>query len=244
MLALAAYLLGIGAPETYPRAVMRARAKRLGQTPNIKPAQSGATIPEMFQVTVVEPVKMFFTDPIVTIATIYLGFNFAVVFQWFISVPVVLHLVYNFSVQQAGLAFIAAIVGALLAALMSIMIDRIVSPKQYRKTNNGQVRFEYRLWPAMIGGFLVMTSLFWIGWTASPKVSWQSPVIGTMLFVWGNLSIIVSHPLTLLSKCALLRVPHRLAPSHICSMLTQHVGHFQHLPLPPASDCSWLASCL
>lgn len=193
MLALAAYLFGIGAPETYPRAIMRARAKRLGQTPNIKPAQSGATISEMIQVTVIDPVKMFFTEPIVMLSTILLGFNFAVVFQWFISVPVVLHLVYGFSVQQAGLAFIAAIVGALLAALMSIMIDRIVSPRQYQNSNNGPIRFEYRLWPAMIGVFFVMASLFWIGWTASPTISWQSPVIGTMLFVWGNLSIVVSH---------------------------------------------------
>ncbi|MCJ1308058.1 hypothetical protein MMC25_001709 [Agyrium rufum] len=193
MMALAAYLLGIGMPETYHREVLRQRAKRTGISPRIIPAQSGATISQMIKVTCLTPVSMIITDPVVTLITLNLGFNFAVIFSWFISVPAVLEGVYAFDVQQVGLAFLAAVAGALLAAVTSIIIDRLTYPKQLAK-HQGNINevVEYRLYPAMLGCFFVTASLFWIGWTASPTVSWASPVIGTLLYVWGNLCVLIA----------------------------------------------------
>lgn len=194
MLALAAYLLGIGIPETYPRAILRGRAKRLGlPPPQLMEAGSGVTLRDMFQVTFLTPLKMLATEPIVAGTSLYLGFNFAVIFSFFISIPVVLEATYGFNVQQVGLAFIAALVGALLAAATSILIDRLTYPKLLKRSHNGTVDVEYRMYPAMIGGFGITVSLFWIAWTASPTIRWPSPVLGTLLYVWGNLSVIVSQ---------------------------------------------------
>ena len=136
---------------------------------------------------------MIVTDPVVTLITLNLGFNFAVIFSWFISVPAVLEGVYGFTVQQVGLAFLAAVAGALLAALSSIIIDRLTYPKQLAK-RQGNINdvVEYRLLPAMVGCFFITASLFWIGWTAKPTIGWPSPVLGTMLYVWGNLMVLVS----------------------------------------------------
>ena len=193
MMALGAYLLGIGMPETYHRAVLRQRAKRNGFTPRIVPAQSGTTIGEMFKVTFLNPLSMIVTDPVTTLTTINLGINFAILWQFFISVPAVLEGVYGFTIQHVGLAFLAAVCGSLLAALSCIIIDRLTYPKQLAK-RQGNVNdvVEYRLLPAMVGCFFVTASLFWIGWTAKPTVSWPSPVLGTLLYVWGNLMVLVS----------------------------------------------------
>lgn len=194
MLALAALLLGIGLPETYNRSILRRRAGRLGlPLPKLLPAQSGVTLRDMAQVTFLTPVKMLFAEPIVTLISLYVAFNFAVLFQWFIAVPAVLHLVYGFTIQQAGLAFIAAIVGSILAAATSISLDKITYLRLSKNSSNGMVGIEYRLLPAMVGGLFMTASLFWVGWTAKPTVSFASPILGTMLYVWGSMCVLVSY---------------------------------------------------
>jgi DHA1 family multidrug resistance protein-like MFS transporter len=113
---------------------------------------------------VLDPVRMLFTEPIVALTSVMLIFNFAVVFQWFITVPAVLSTVYGFDLERVGLAFITAIVGALLAAVCNIAIEQVSTGMlmKHRGMSMAQT-LEYRLVPAMIGQFLVTASLFWIG---------------------------------------------------------------------------------
>lgn len=133
---------------------------------------------------------MLVTDPITLAISLYLGFNFGVLFSFFISIPVVLNLTYGFTVQQAGIAFTAAIVGALLAATMSIAMDRVTAAVFKRK--NMVAPLEYRLLPAFVGSVFILASLFWIAWTADPKINYPSPILGTLLYVWGNMSVLIS----------------------------------------------------
>ena len=177
-------------PDTYPREIQRRRARRTGQPLKLLPAQSGVTFSDMFTVTFLSPVKMFFTEPIVFLLALYVGFIFGVTFQWFISIPAVLETVYNFSVQQVGIAFSAAILGSALSTAMSIVIDYSV-PHWCTRNHDGTVPEEYRMLPAMIGGFLVTTSLFWVAWTSKPEVHYLSPIFGTAMYIWGAMSIIV-----------------------------------------------------
>lgn len=154
-------------------------------------AQSGVTLQDMSIVTLLVPMKMLVTEPIVIALSLEVGFIFAVTFQWFIAIPVVFESTYKFTVQQAGIAFSAAILGALLSTAMSTIIDIIVR-NWCRRHHDGTVPEEYRMLPAMIGGPLVMTSLFWIGWTASPSIHYLSPIFGTAVYIWGAQSIIES----------------------------------------------------
>ena len=229
MVALAAFLLGVGLPETYNRTILRRRAARLGVPINLLQAQSGVTLSEMAQVTCFTPAKMLFTEPVVTLITIYVTFNFAVLFQWFIAVPAVLHLVYNFTIQQVGLAFIAAIVGSLVAAVTSIVLEQIMYARLAKKSHDGMVDIEYRLLPAMIGGFAITASLFWIGWTAKPEISWASPVIGTGFYVWGSMSVLVSHDLPR-DVVYLIRGNLRYLQSRIYLMHIRLEEPYPHLP--------------
>jgi MFS family permease len=160
----ASFLLAIGMPETYQREIPRRRARRMGKSFHQEPAQSGVTVPQMFRVTVLDPVRMIFTEPIVALASAMLIFNFAVVFQWFITVPVVLSSIYGFDLDRAGLAFTTAIAGAVLAALCNIAIEQISTGMSMKNRGMTMAQYlEYRLVPAMLGQFLVTASLFWIG---------------------------------------------------------------------------------
>lgn len=82
MVAFAAYLLGIGVPETYPREILRMRARRAGSDINLPKAESGVTLGEMAQTTLFTPLAMAVSEPLVIMITLYLSLNFAVLFQW------------------------------------------------------------------------------------------------------------------------------------------------------------------
>lgn len=197
MIGLAAYLLGIGVPETYAREIVRRRAKRHGVRHHLSLAESGVTLSQMAQIIILIPLKMLVTEPIVILISLYLALNFAVQFQFFTTVPIALSGVYNFSIQQVGLAFIAAIVGTILAVLTIVVLERIAAPRTEDKVMEFlDTKLEKRLYPAMIGCIFMPASLFWIGWTAKPSVSWASPVVGTLFYVWGSALVLVGHSLS------------------------------------------------
>lgn len=144
-LALGAYLFGIAQPETYPREILRRRARRTGMQINLMPAQSGVTLKDMAFVTIIQPLEMSVTEPIVFALTLWVGFIFGLTFQWFITVPAVLTMTYNFTLQQDGLAFTAPIAGVALAALTTLLIDHFICPLIAARTSNGRVSEEHRM---------------------------------------------------------------------------------------------------
>ncbi|KAI9739171.1 MAG: hypothetical protein M1834_007384 [Cirrosporium novae-zelandiae] len=193
MLALVAYLFGINFPETYPREIIRARARRTGVPRNLPAAQSDVMLAQMSQLTFFIPLRMLVSEPLVIAISLYLALNFGVFFSWFISVPAVLNLAYGFNLHRIGLAFISAIYDSLLAALTSITQDKITFPFAVRKSNcTGIMSIKYRMYPAMAGNILMTASLFWVGWSATPTTSYVAPIFGTGVYVWDSMCILVS----------------------------------------------------
>jgi MFS transporter, DHA1 family, multidrug resistance protein len=175
-------------PETYGREVLRTRIRYNRSGIRLPCAQSGVTILEMTRITVLTPIKMLFTEPLVTLISLYLGLNFAVVFQWFISVPAALNAAYGFDVRQAGLAFLSAVTGVFLALIASSLIEALFS----RRSKSEMYAIEKRLVPAMLGSLLTAGSLFWVGFTATPKLHYLTPISGTAVYVWGNAMVLIS----------------------------------------------------
>jgi len=175
MVTAAVLLFGIGMSETYQREIPRRRARRAGRKIQQEPAQSGVTASQMARVTILNPIRMLFTEPIVALISIVLIFNFALVFQWFVTVPAVLASVYGFDLKHIGLAFTTAIIGAVLAAVCNIAIEQISIGRLMKERTVTMIQsLEYRLVPAMIGQFLVSGSLFWIGKHVKPGDSTEA----------------------------------------------------------------------
>lgn len=179
---------GSAMPETYNREILRTRIRYNKSDIKLACAQSGVTFPEMAHITFFTPLKMLVTEPLVIIISLYLGLNFAVVFQWFISVPAALGAAYGFNVKQAGLAFFSAFGGVVLAVVSSCLIEALSS----KKGNNSMGFIENRLIPAMFGSVLAAASLFWVGFTADPKIHYLAPIFGTAVYVWGNSMVLIS----------------------------------------------------
>jgi MFS transporter, DHA1 family, multidrug resistance protein len=191
MFMLAALLFGIGMPETYPREIIRTRAKRAGRPHNLPKAESGVSLAEMAKVTVIDPLIMLVSEPIVIMSSLLLGANFGFLFQWFISVPAALSSTYSLTVQRVGLAFTSALVGTAFALIMTVMLEMILRPRGMNKTIGTMPNIEHRLYPAMIGAPLMMSALFWVGNTAKPSVNYIVPIVGTAVYVWGSMSVLI-----------------------------------------------------
>lgn len=177
------FVFGLGQQETYQREIPRRRARYQGRSRKDfirtqDPALSGVTFSDMFRITVLDPVRMVFTEPVVMLSTLFLVFNFAVVFQWFITVPVALGSPMpagaGFPIDRVGLAFTTAVVGATLAAITSIIAEQITSGSFMKmlgmKMPSTVTAIEYRLVPGMLGSFLVTGALFWIGKNAHSRL--------------------------------------------------------------------------
>lgn len=191
MFMFAAFLFGIGMPETYPREIVRSRAKRADHPHHLPKAASGVTFAEMIKVTVVDPAIMLVSEPIVIMSSLLLGANFGFLFQWFITVPVALSSTYAFTVQRVGIAFTSALAGTALALVMSIVLDMFFYTRGVNKKMGLMPNIEYRLYPAMIGAPLMMAALFWVGNTAKPTVHYSVPIVGTAVYVWGSMSVVI-----------------------------------------------------
>lgn len=139
-------------------------------------------------VTIAKPVRMLATEPIILCLTVYISFNFAVIYSFFSAFPYVFETVYGFDGPQVGLTFLSIAVGVVLGIIALIVVDQKTYPKLLVRYG-GRVPPEYRLISACIGGFLNPISLFWFGWTADKGVPWPVPVVGAIWFGTGNMMV-------------------------------------------------------
>lgn len=192
MVDLAILLFASGMPETYQREIPRREARRRGEKLEQPLAESGVTIGQMLKTTVLDPSVMLVSEPLVMLATLHLLWNWAALFQWFITVPTVLNMVYGWTLQRAGVAFTSAIIGSVLAGATSIGIEQFFYRRHKRSGSMKPLAIELRLIPALLGAPLMPASLFWIGWTAEPQTSPYVPIVGTAVYVYGSLLCVIS----------------------------------------------------
>lgn len=185
--------------ETYKKTILQRHAKAQGV--EVAPGPSGlAALKFVFYITFLRPIHMLFTEPIVIAWSIYIAFNFGVLYSFFAAFPFVYSTVYGFDIQQIGLTFISLAIGSVLGCLSVILVDRLWYQKLHAskdsKWNNGLVPPEHRLYAAMIGTFLLPVGLFWYAWTARHDIHWISSVIAAVFIAWGNLCVFVSEVLS------------------------------------------------
>jgi len=153
-------------------------------------------------VTILRPLTMLTTESIVAFFSIYTAFNFSVLFGFFAAFPIVFQSpypdiqVYHFNIGEGGLVFLGIGLGVVSATLIFILMDRLIYRKKtLKKRAEGDftpLPPEERLWPAMLGSFLLPISLFWFGWSARKDVHWISPILATIPFGIGNMLVFCS----------------------------------------------------
>ncbi|GAD92986.1 conserved hypothetical protein [Paecilomyces variotii No. 5] len=185
-------VFALGMRETYKEVILRHHSEK--KPGSVKPVRHYlSTLRNWMALTMLRPMKMLVSEPIVLFLSLYVGFNFAVLYAFFASIPLVFAKTYNFSDSKIGLTFVALGIGVFLATLTSILCDKLIyQPKARRALSIGHVSSlppENRLYPAVMGSLGTVVGLFWFAWTARSSVFWLSPVAALIPFNWGNLCI-------------------------------------------------------
>lgn len=195
------YLYSLRMKETYKKIILQNRAKKLGIPPPPKGPTGLAAIKFFITITLFRPVKMLFTEPIVFFFSMYTGFNFSVLFGFFDAFPIVFGGVYGFNSSLTGVSFLGIGLGVTLATITAIVANRKWYRPKYARSlaegMGGYVEPEQRLYIAMMGSFGLPIGLFWFAWTARANIHWISPILATIPFAWGNLSVFMAAALYL-----------------------------------------------
>lgn len=198
--------------ETHKKTIISRRRARLGLPPPTSSfPTTGARLRFLVTVTLIRPVHMLLTEPIVGFLSLYVAFNFGVLFTFFAAFPYVFGSVYSFDAERSGLVFLSLGIGCALAVPSTLLCDRFLYQKHYHRSlsagKSGVVAPEHRLYPAMLGSFglrkpfppyplwlltRAAVGLFWFAWTARQDVHWICPVLAAIPFAWGNLCIFTS----------------------------------------------------
>ncbi|KAL6812008.1 MFS general substrate transporter [Trichoderma sp. SZMC 28015] len=177
--------------ETY-HAKIKQRISREKGTESSPSAPFSTRLRLFIQVSLIRPVMMLFTDPIITFLCLYVAVNFGIEFSFFAAVPYVFGTVYHFGVEETGLVFLSIVIGCILGFITIIVCDIFIYQKKISSYPPHMVPPEHRLYPAMIGSIGGPIGLFWFAWTAREDISWASPAAAIIPFAWGNLCIFVA----------------------------------------------------
>lgn len=178
--------------ETYKQAILKKRAKRLNipGPPNPLAGKSVAQATKHFvTISLKRPLVMLFTEPVTSAISVYVAFNFAVLYSFFAVLPYVYMTVYDFSLNSIGLTFLGIGVGICLGAAFLIGPEGAVYRRKLRAAADKEADAvpppESRLFGSMFGGPLISLSLFLFAWTAQNGVFWIVPVIAEAGFAMG-----------------------------------------------------------
>ncbi|KAK1990959.1 major facilitator superfamily transporter [Colletotrichum falcatum] len=177
--------------ETYHTVLKRRRAAQLGlPLSTLPPARE--RVRRFATTALARPVRMMFTEPIVSLICLYVACEFATLFSFFAALPYVFGSVYGFGIEQQGLVFFSIAAGCVLGFLTVLLCNSLLYLPQTKRHPPQRTPPEHRLYPAMLGSVGLPLGLFWFGWTAREGVSWASPAVAIMPFAWGNMCLFVS----------------------------------------------------
>jgi len=148
------------------------------------------TVGDMAVMTLVKPFTLNFQEPIVFILNLYLALIYGLLYIWFESFPIVFVKIYGFNLGEMGLAFIGILVGAILVMPPLFTYQYFIQEKQFNE--NGEIKPELRLPPALVGAFAIPICLFWFGWSSRASIHWMMPIVGTGFFSFGAFLLFTS----------------------------------------------------
>lgn len=174
-------------PETSSSNILYRRTRRLRKLTGDKKLKcepeimaENMTKKDLVFMALVRPITLNFTEPMVFFLNLYIALIYGLLYIWFESFPIVFVGIYGFNLGQEGLAFLGIMVGALVTIPPFFAYLHFVQEKQFNE--NGELKPEKRLPPAMVGGFFIPICLFWFGWSARPSIHWVVPIIGSSFF--------------------------------------------------------------
>lgn len=139
-------------------------------------------------------------EPIVVSLSIYVSFNFSVLYSFLTAIPLVFGAVYGFTPDQQNLPFIAVAIGCLIATPTQLVLAYYIV---YQRRNRGPVTRgeikavapEQRLYGAIIGSVGLPVGTFLVCLVGKDRRPLDCTRLSLIPFAWGNMLIFVSAAL-------------------------------------------------
>ncbi|KAF2160186.1 hypothetical protein M409DRAFT_70555 [Zasmidium cellare ATCC 36951] len=182
--------------ETNAGVLLGRKADRLrretGNPALVSKMDRGLTSRQLFVRAIARPIKFLILSPIVLLLTLLCAFVFSLLFILFTTFPAVFEEQYHFSAGISGLSYL----GVGLGMGFSLATFAVVSDKLQRALGDSAKPGE-RLKPMMWIMPAVPVGVFWYGWAAEARTHWIVPILGTFVFGYGILWVLMPTQLYL-----------------------------------------------
>ncbi|UKZ94925.1 uncharacterized protein TrAFT101_009778 [Trichoderma asperellum] len=190
-------------PETYAPVLLQWKASHLRRLTGDKRYVSASEIQNVtfrsrMLTAVKRPIIMTIQEPTIMLWTGYLTVVYLMLFGFLDGYTFVFQETYGLSDGITGLLFLGIGVGLILATVFLTPLlyrwakKEITKLQTEKPDGNARIPPEFFLWYALIGAPAIPISFFWMGWTAYPHISIWSPILASVLFGFGILSVFVS----------------------------------------------------
>ncbi|KAJ8102607.1 major facilitator superfamily domain-containing protein [Lipomyces tetrasporus] len=176
-------------PETYSKVLLERKAAHLRKetgNENLHAAheRGGVSHMQRFGQSIVRPVVMLVTEPIVFLISLYCALVYAILYMNFVAYPIVYQRERGWSMGIGGLPFLAIGFGMVCAVATSPYQTKLYL-KLTAERGNSKIYPEGRLPFAIFGAFCLPVGIFWFGWATLPQVHWICSVLAGIPFGFG-----------------------------------------------------------
>ncbi|KAL2185246.1 MFS general substrate transporter [Thermothelomyces heterothallicus CBS 203.75] len=179
--------------ETYPPVILVDKAAELRRRTlnwgiHAKQEEIEVDLRELITKNFSRPMRLLFTEPIVTLLSVYMAFIYGLLYLFLTAYPFVFQGVHGMKAGVAGLTFFGMILGQIVAGITIVLQQ----PWYQRKlaANAGVPVPEWRLPSVIAGGVAFAAGLFWFGWSGYRRdVHWIVPTLSGLLSGFGLASI-------------------------------------------------------
>ncbi|GAB1196728.1 major facilitator superfamily domain-containing protein [Aspergillus pseudonomiae] len=199
MAALVTGAIFLFVPETYGPVLLQWKAKHLREITGDQRFMAEIELRQTSLVTRLmhscsRPFHLFFREIMVALFTMYLVVVYIVLFGFLTGYEFIFGRTYGFTQGSVGLTFIGMNIGFLIAFAMVPHIYFSYKKRLLNAIENGHNGLppEERLWFAMYGAPWLPISLFWMGWTSYPSISYWSPLVASVAFGFSVQGIFIS----------------------------------------------------
>ncbi|KAK0710200.1 c6 zinc finger domain-containing protein [Lasiosphaeria miniovina] len=189
--AVLAYVL-LCQPETYPAVLLEWRARHLRQLTGdarFRASEHHAaarTLARRLLVNLYRPFVMTYSEPIILVFALYLTVIYIVLFTFLNGYPFIFEQTYGISGSLTYVLWAALLAGDLLMAPLVPLIYGWAK----KDAAAGTLTPEMCLWFSMLGGSVLLpASLWWMAWSCYPDVSIWVPLVGSVFFGYGLLTV-------------------------------------------------------
>ena len=180
--------------ETYAPYLLHIKAKRIRKETGDEgwraPGEDDLNLPVYKKVarTMGRAFGMLFTQPIVQVMALYMGFSYGVLYLMLSTYPALWKAQYGQSPGISGLNYLSLGLGFFIGAPVCGKANDHIYKKLKAKTRDGKGKPEFRMPLVIVVSTLVPIGLLIYGWGANAHAHWIVPNIGAFFFAIGTIA--------------------------------------------------------